>query len=54
MTTVTSGSIPMTDPLFSQEEYQRRQNAVMAKLESQGHGCHCRYGLQPPGISLRL
>ena len=36
MTTVTSGSIPMTDPPFSQEEYQRRQSAVMAKLESQG------------------
>ncbi len=36
MTTVTSGSIPMTAPPFSQEEYQRRQSAVMAKLESQG------------------
>ena len=36
MTAVSSGSIPMTDPPFSQEEYQRRQSAVLAKLESQG------------------
>ncbi len=36
MTAVSSGSIPMTAPPFSPEEYQRRQNAVLGAMESQG------------------
>ena len=36
MAAVSSGSIPMTAPPFSQEEYQRRQNAVLGAMESQG------------------
>ena len=36
MPTVSTGSIPMTAPPFSQEEYQRRQNAVLGAIDSQG------------------
>jgi Xaa-Pro aminopeptidase len=36
MATVTTGSVPMTAPPFSNEEYQRRQSAVLARMESEG------------------
>ena len=36
MATVSSGSIPMTAPPFSREEYERRQDAVLTALESEG------------------
>lgn len=36
MTAVSTGSIPMTDVPFSQVEYERRQNAVLRAIESQG------------------
>ena len=36
MAVVSSGSIPMTAPPFSNEEYKRRQDAVLAALEGEG------------------
>ena len=36
MPRVSTGSIPMTDVPFTQEEYQRRQNGVLEKIESGG------------------
>lgn len=36
MATVTTGSIPMTDVPFPREEYDRRQAAVLSKMEADG------------------